>query len=48
MILAIVMALWICALVTMYCTTVWPQRHSPTPLPRENDVDDHHPTTMNG
>jgi hypothetical protein len=47
-ILCIIMALWIAGLVTMYFTTVWPQRHSPTPLPRENDVDDHHPTTLNG
>jgi hypothetical protein len=46
-ILSIVMAVWIGALVTMYFTTVWPQRHSSTP-PREKDVDDHRPTTMNG
>ena len=47
-ILAIVMALWISALVTMYFTTVWPKRHSGDSVPRENDAGDHHPTTMNG
>ena len=47
-ILAIVMAVWIGALVTMYFTTVWPKRHSGDSIPREHDVDDHHPTTMNG
>ena len=36
-ILSIIMALWIVALVTMYFTTVWPQRHAPAPLPRENE-----------
>jgi hypothetical protein len=45
-ILCIVMVLWIAALLTMYFTTVFPQRHTPTPLPREHDVDDHAPTTM--
>ena len=47
-VLAIVMAVWISALLAMYFTTVWPKRHSPDSIPRENDVDDHHPTTMNG
>jgi hypothetical protein len=47
-ILCIAMALWIAGLVTMYFTTVWPQRHAPTPLPRENDVNENRPTTMNG
>jgi hypothetical protein len=47
-ILSVVMGLWIAALVIMYFTTVYPQRHAPTPLPHEIDVDDHHPTTMNG
>ncbi len=47
-ILSIIMAMWIAALVVMYFTTVYPQRHAPTPLPHENDVDDHQPTTMTG
>jgi hypothetical protein len=47
-VLCIVMALWISGLVTMYFTTVLPQRHSPTAAPHENDVDDHRPTTMRG
>jgi hypothetical protein len=45
-ILCIAMGLWICALVTMYFTTVWPQRHGGTLVPRENDVNDHGATTM--
>ena len=45
-VMGIAMLLWIGALLTMYFTTVWPQRHSPAP--HEIDVDDHHPTTMTG
>jgi hypothetical protein len=45
-VLSIVMALWIATLVIMYFTTVWPKRHA-TPS-RENDVEDHQPTTMVG
>ena len=45
-VLAIVMVVWIGALLTMYFTTVW--GHSSKSGPRENDVDDHHPTTLNG
>ena len=47
-ILCIVMALWIAALVIMFYTTVWPQLHQHTPLPRENDLNDHQATTMTG
>jgi len=47
-ILCIAMAVWICALVTMYFTTVWPERHGGMPVQRENDVDDHQPTTLQG
>jgi len=46
--LSVVMALWMCALVTMYLTTVWPQRHTPAPLQRENELNGSRSTTMNG
>jgi hypothetical protein len=45
-ILCIAMAVWISALVTMYFTTVYPQRRTPTPVQRENDLNDHGATTM--
>ena len=48
LILCVCMTLWIAALLTMYFTTVWPQRHAGTPLPREKDVDDHRATTLTG
>jgi len=47
-IFAIVMAVWISGLLTMYFATVWPHRHSTDSIPHESDVNDHHPTTLNG
>jgi hypothetical protein len=47
-VLCMVMAAWIAAMVIMFFTTVAPQLHQRNALPRENDLNDHQPTTMVG